>query len=152
VRFNRAFASEHTLRNVLRDKVHMGEDVCVKGLDIGHGRQTAILDAHDRPLSRPAPGNGLEAGKRCGREGTARQRLGQMSTENVRRGRVAERPTRQIRRENLWRVEPHERQRRETEPQGFREEEGVKRLRKPEGAAQPGSAGPVQVASRCLIR
>jgi hypothetical protein len=45
-----------------------------------------------------------------------------VSTRNVKRGREAERLSRQIRRENLWRVEPHERQRRETKPQGFREE------------------------------
>lgn len=30
--------------------------------------------------------------------------------------------------------------------------QGVKGLKKPEGAAQPGAASPVQVASPCLIR
>lgn len=38
------------------------------------------------------------------------------STKNVKRGRGAERHPRQIRRENLCRVEPHERQWREIEP------------------------------------
>ena len=74
------------------------------------------------------------------------------STRNVTRGRGAERQPRRIGRENLWRVEPHERQRRETEPRGPWEEESVRRLRKPEGAAQPGEASPVQVASPGLIR
>jgi hypothetical protein len=42
--------------------------------------------------------------------------------------------------------EPHECRRCETEPAGFRGEQSVKRLRKPEGAAQPGEANPVLVA------
>jgi uncharacterized membrane protein len=44
--------------------------------------------------------------------------------------------------------EPHERHRRETKPDGFREEQSVKGLRKPEGVAQPGMVSPVLVASR----
>jgi hypothetical protein len=40
----------------------------------------------------------------------------------------------------------------ETKPGRLREEEGVKRLRKSEGAAQPGEVSPVWVASRCFKR
>ena len=47
---------------------------------------------------------------------------------------------------------PHRRYRHEIRPDGFREEQSVKRLRKPAGAAQPGEASPVWVASRCLKR
>jgi hypothetical protein len=47
---------------------------------------------------------------------------------------------------------PQRRYRHETRPEGFREEQSVKRLRKPEGVAQPGEANPVLVASRCLKR
>ena len=47
---------------------------------------------------------------------------------------------------------PQRRYRHETGPEGFREERSVKRLRKPEGAAQPGEASLVWVASRCLKR
>jgi hypothetical protein len=48
--------------------------------------------------------------------------------------------------------EPHERRRCETKPAGLRGEQGVRRLRKPVGAAQPGQASPVLVAPRYLIR
>jgi hypothetical protein len=48
--------------------------------------------------------------------------------------------------------EPQERRRCETEPAGSRGEQGVRRLRKPGGAAQPGEANPVQVAPRHLMR
>jgi hypothetical protein len=40
----------------------------------------------------------------------------------------------------------------ETRRDGFRVEESVKRLRKPEGAAQPGEVIPVLVATPCLKR
>jgi hypothetical protein len=53
---------------------------------------------------------------------------------------------------NPLKGEPHERRRCETKPARFRGEEGVKRLRKPEGAAQPGEANPVLVAPRYLVR
>jgi hypothetical protein len=45
-------------------------------------------------------------------------------------------------------VEAQGRHRHETRPEGLRAEQSVKRLRKPEGAAQPGEANPVQVAAR----
>jgi hypothetical protein len=48
--------------------------------------------------------------------------------------------------------EPQRRYRRETKPEGPREEQSVKRLKKPGGAAQPGEASPVWVASRFLKR
>jgi len=48
--------------------------------------------------------------------------------------------------------ESQRRYRCETEPEGFREEQDVRRLRKPEDAAQPGEASPVLVASRFLKR
>jgi hypothetical protein len=47
---------------------------------------------------------------------------------------------------------PHRRYRHETGPEGSREEQGVKRLRKPVDAAQPGEASLVWVASRYLMR
>jgi hypothetical protein len=45
-------------------------------------------------------------------------------------------------------VEAQWRHRHETRPEGLRVEQSVKRLRKPEGAAQPGEANPVLVATR----
>jgi hypothetical protein len=45
-------------------------------------------------------------------------------------------------------VEAQGRHRHETRPEGLRAEQSVKRLRKPEGAAQPGEANPVWVAAR----
>jgi hypothetical protein len=48
--------------------------------------------------------------------------------------------------------EPHECRRCETEPAGFWEEQRVRRLRKPEGAAQPSQVSSVLVASRYLMR
>jgi hypothetical protein len=47
---------------------------------------------------------------------------------------------------------PQERRRYETRPAGSRAEEGVKGLRKPEDAAQPGQASPAPVAARYLMR
>jgi hypothetical protein len=57
-----------------------------------------------------------------------------------------------LRRGNPLQGESQERYRRERKPNGFREEQGVKGPRKPEDAAQPGQASPVQVASRYLMR
>jgi hypothetical protein len=54
--------------------------------------------------------------------------------------------------ETLCRRKAHERHRHETRPEGLRVEQRVKRLRKPEGAAQPGLVASVLVAPRCLIR
>jgi hypothetical protein len=48
--------------------------------------------------------------------------------------------------------EPHECRRCETKPAGFWEEQGVRRLRKPEGAAQPSQVSSVLVASHYLMR
>jgi hypothetical protein len=48
--------------------------------------------------------------------------------------------------------EPHECRRCETKPAGLRGEQGVTRLRKPEGAAQSGQVNPTQVAPRYLMR
>jgi hypothetical protein len=45
-------------------------------------------------------------------------------------------------------VKAQGRDRHETRPEGLRVEQSVKRSRKPEGAAQPGEASPVQVAAR----
>jgi hypothetical protein len=53
---------------------------------------------------------------------------------------------------NPLKGEPQERRRYETRPAGSRGERGVKRLRKPEDAAQPGQASPVSVAPRHLKR
>jgi hypothetical protein len=50
--------------------------------------------------------------------------------------------------ETLCRCKANERHRHETRPEGLRVEQSVKRLRKPEGAAQPGEANPVLVATR----
>jgi hypothetical protein len=54
--------------------------------------------------------------------------------------------------ESLCRWKAHERHRHETRPEGFRAEQSVKRLRKPEGAAQPELVASVLVAARCLKR
>jgi len=89
------------------------------------------------------------------REAHARRRIRGSpgrSAGNVKRGRLAERSHRLRGRNEPLKGETHGRYRRETEPGGFREEQGARRLRKPEGAAQPGEANPVQVASRCLMR
>jgi hypothetical protein len=48
-------------------------------------------------------------------------------------------------------VKSHERYRHETRPEGLQVEQGVKRLRKPEGAAQPDEASPVWVAA-CFLK
>jgi hypothetical protein len=53
---------------------------------------------------------------------------------------------------NPLKGEPQERRRYETRPAGLWGEEGVKRLRKPEDAAKPGQANPVQVAPHHLKR
>jgi hypothetical protein len=53
---------------------------------------------------------------------------------------------------NPLKEKPQERYWREIKPEGSREEEGVRRLRKPEDAAQSGEANPVYVASRYLMR
>jgi hypothetical protein len=45
-------------------------------------------------------------------------------------------------------AEAQGRHRHETRPEGLRVEQRVKRLTKPEGAAQPGEASPVLVAAR----
>jgi hypothetical protein len=74
------------------------------------------------------------------------------SADNVRRGRMAERSSRLRGRNKPLKGEAQGRYRRETEPEGLREEQDARRLRKPEGVAQPGEASPVQVASRCLMR
>jgi len=87
----------------------------------------------------------------------ARERMGsdscfkQPSTTKPRgAGGVERRPG--SRKGNPLKGEPQERRRYETRPAGFRGEESVKRLRKPEDAAQPGEANPVHVAPRYLIR
>jgi hypothetical protein len=72
--------------------------------------------------------------------------------DNVKRGRRTERIRRLRGRNKPLKGEAQGRYRRETEPERFREERSAKRLKKPEGAAQPGEASPVQVASRCFIR
>jgi hypothetical protein len=57
-----------------------------------------------------------------------------------------------IGRENPLKGEPQERSRYETRPAGSRGERSVRRPSKPEDAAQPGAANPVQVAPRHLMR
>lgn len=74
------------------------------------------------------------------------------SRDNARRGRQSERICRPRERSKPLKGKAQGRHRRETKPEGLREEEDVKRLRKPEGVAQPGEANPAQVASRCLMR
>jgi hypothetical protein len=54
--------------------------------------------------------------------------------------------------ENLRRCKAHERHRHETRPEGLQAEQSVKRLRKPEGAAQPELVASVLVAARSLER
>jgi hypothetical protein len=73
-------------------------------------------------------------------------------TENAMRGRQVGRLCRQRRRNKPLKGKPHGCHRFEIESEGLREERSVKGLRKPVGAAQPGEASPVLVASRCLKR
>ena len=79
-------------------------------------------------------------------------RFGRFGRDNVRRGSQAERFWRLRERSKPLKGEAQGRYRRETEPDGPREERNVKRLRKPEDVAQPGEANPVWVASRCFMR
>jgi hypothetical protein len=72
--------------------------------------------------------------------------------DNARRGRQVERPGRLRGRMKTLKGEAQGRYRRETKPEGSREERGVRRLRKPVGAAQSGEANPASVASRFLRR
>jgi hypothetical protein len=65
-----------------------------------------------------------------------------LADEEHQEGRDAETRSRRMGRGNLWRAEPHERYRHETRPERQREEESVKRLRKPGGAARVGSGKP----------
>jgi hypothetical protein len=74
------------------------------------------------------------------------------SLDNARRGRRTERIRRLRGRNKPLKGKTQGRYRREIEPERFREERSAKRLKKPEGAAQPGEASPVWVASRCFIR
>ena len=97
---------------------------------------------------------GVHESSNPGFSGTRRPRRGpsSRSADNARRGRKTERSFRLRGRNEPLKGEAHGRYRRETEPEGFREEQSARRLRKPEGAAQPGEVNPVQVASRCLMR
>ena len=54
--------------------------------------------------------------------------------------------------ETLCRCKAHERHRHETRPEGLQAEQSVKRLRKPEGAAQPELVASVLVAAGSLKR
>jgi hypothetical protein len=73
-------------------------------------------------------------------------------SDNTRRGSRAERSRWPRRRSKPLKGKAQGRFRCETEPEGSREEQDVKRLRKPEGVAQPGEVNPVWVASRYLMR
>jgi hypothetical protein len=70
-------------------------------LDARYWRRKAILDARDSPCEAPPLGTGSEQGSDAGEKGLQRRCFGLRSTENVMRGRNAERPFRRIRRENL---------------------------------------------------
>jgi hypothetical protein len=61
---------------------------------------------------------------------------------NATRGRQAERICWRRERNKPLKGEAQGRHRRETEPEGLREERNAKRLRKPEGVAQSGEANP----------
>jgi hypothetical protein len=138
------------------------------GTGLRHFRRfDEVRDGQQWPL-RMASGHhgGVSFGRSTGRgrggrvgssdppQGTRRprRRPSARSAGNVRKGRMAERPCRLRGRNEPLKGETHGRYRRETKPEGFREEQGARRLRKPEGAAQPGEASPVQVASRYLMR
>jgi hypothetical protein len=66
-----------------------------------------------------------------------------LADPNVTRGRRRREARSTCREGKPLKGEPHERHRRETKPEGNREEQRVKGLRKPEGAAQPGVESPV---------
>lgn len=67
-------------------------------------------------------------------------------------GQVASRDAPATGEGNPLKTKAQGRYRHETRPERLRAEQGVKRLRKPEGAAQPGVVGPVQVAARFCKR
>jgi hypothetical protein len=73
-------------------------------------------------------------------------------SNNVRRGCQAGRLWRLRRRSKPLKGKAHGRYRYEIGPEGLRKERDARRLRKPEGVAQPGEANPVQVAFRSFMR
>jgi hypothetical protein len=75
-----------------------------------------------------------------------------LADQNVRRGRRCREALSTCQEGKPLKGEPHERYRHETRPEGFREEQDVKGLGKPEGVAQPGEVSPVLVASRYSMR
>jgi hypothetical protein len=70
-------------------------------------------------------------------------RYGPFGRDNARRGRQTERFCRLRGRSKPLKGKAQGRYRRETKPERLREERNVKRLKKPEGVAQPGEANPV---------
>jgi hypothetical protein len=72
------------------------------------------------------------------RGGLGTSRFGRTGRDNVRRGRQTERSCRLRGRSKPLKGEAHGRHRREIEPEGPWGERNAKRLRKPEGVAQPG--------------
>jgi hypothetical protein len=75
-----------------------------------------------------------------------------LADQNARRGRRCREARSTCQGGKPLKGEPQERHRRETKPEGIREEQSVKGLRKPAGVAQPGEVSPVLVASRLFIR
>jgi hypothetical protein len=80
----------------------------------------------------------VPSGRRGGKPGGER-----FADQNAKRGRRCREARSTYQGGKPLKGEPHERYRRETKPEGIREEERVKGLRKPEGAAQPGAVHPV---------
>jgi hypothetical protein len=107
------------------------------------GRQDAFQTAEAGVVPHSFVGDRDESGA---------SRFGRYGRNNVKRGRQTERFCRLRGRSKPLKGKAHGRHRRETKPEGPREERNARRLRKPEGVAQPGEANPVLVASRCLMR
>jgi hypothetical protein len=145
-----------------RDETHerIGSHRRVTTADRSTDSRIGLKPLKTRPTP-PAPSRAAPTPLLGAREDATRRRgNGSDSDDAPRRDRRQQRQEGQgvprgvpaVREGNPLKGEPHERRRCETEPAGSRGEQGVRRLRKPEGVAQPGQASPVQVAPRHLMR
>jgi hypothetical protein len=120
------------------------------------GGQKAMRGTTCGPRVTPPAANGppeciqsLKSGVGVTRRESSGLRIEMQSTDNTQRqeGQAASKDAAAIGRGNPLKAEAQGRYRHETRPEGTRRNESVKRSRKPEGAAQPGEANPVQVAA-----
>lgn len=138
----------------LRRATSLGHRRCRK-VPAGTGRNNPTPGRHPRSGASGAGTHRIDVGPTgsprgrmspaCGRQPETR-RFGQPAVQRQ-EGKI----DREVR-SAAWegkplKEKPHRRHRRETKSDGCREEQSARRLRKPEGAAQPGQASPVLVAS-----